>query len=141
MKRLLWLIVFVFFAGCTSNVNLEGSAKLAKKIIDELNEVSEGYASNSPDAVLEHFDEAMREKIDIAGQMAENQQTDLRFTVGRFIVNEADVLVHTAWARSWTLRTGEKGGSGGNAILHFDPDTLLITGVEGDNPFINIGQA
>lgn len=135
VKKITVFFILFILAGCTGSIRYEGSAEIANKIAKKLDFISKGYADKEFDAIAAHMDSALAARENIRQDIDSNDDISLDITIGRFIISESSVSVYVTWNRKWRTVEGNPSTLVGSSVLFFDPDTLLLSGVQGDDIF------
>lgn len=136
MKRVL-LIIFILsltIAGCTGKkeIKLSEEALIAQKAIQNVEAIKDSYVRKDRQEIGDQVEESLSDEI-LASLTFDT--ADLSFTVRLVKISTSQVMVHLNWHGTWWRKGLETVGSG-VGIMVFNKDSMKLSQIDGDSPFL-----
>ena len=128
------LIGALLFPGCSKDkVKPSEDYLLSQEISENLNTIKKAYLSKSKSIIKDRVEGALSESINNALSF---KKADLTFNQRLVRITGDTVKVSASWQGTWWLSSGREFQNRGIANLVFQRETLKLSGITGDNPFI-----
>jgi hypothetical protein len=135
MKKtaILFIILVAAFLGCSKeNVKPSADSLLATGAFSIIDNIKDAYEGKDRKGLKTHMDSPLAESII---KELSFESVELTFTP-RMVKITDSVKVNLKWHGSWLITGDRKVDNRGVADLIFDRETMKLTYIDGDNPFI-----
>ena len=136
MKKLCVLFSLIIFMslGCTDkSIKPSADSQAATDAFNKINIIREAYEEKDKAALQNHMDALLAENT-IKGLLFE--KAELAITPRMVTITEASLKVNIIWSGSWRLAKDRKLENRGVSDLVFQRDSMKLTYIDGDNPFV-----
>jgi hypothetical protein len=135
-KSLVVLILpFIVFLGCTKKEEIKPSpdSLLTTEAINTMNAIKTAYESKNESALQKHLGDFLLDKI-LNNPSFDEAELDLTPRMVR-LTDEA-VKIRLNWKAQWRTGKEQTKKDRGVAYFVFHKETMKLTYIEGDNPFL-----
>lgn len=130
---LLSLIIFICL-GCTDkSIKPSADSQSATDAFNVINKIKSAYEEKDKAALQNHMGQLLADNT-IKGLLFE--KAGLTITPRMVTINDSSLKVNIIWSGSWWLTKDKKLENRGVADLVFHKETMQLTYIDGDNPFI-----
>jgi ABC-type Fe3+/spermidine/putrescine transport system ATPase subunit len=137
MKKIITvtIISLLMFFGCTKKEEIKPSpdSLLTAEAINAMNAIKTAYESKNEDDLQKHLGEVLLDNI-LNNPSVDEVKLDLTPRMVR-LTDEA-VRVHLNWKAQWRIGKEQTIKDRGVAYFVFHKETMKLTYIEGDNPFL-----
>jgi hypothetical protein len=130
---LLILIVLAAF-GCASDKEKPSADSLAATgAYDHIDALKKAYEAKKEFAIEERL---VPELAEVITKELSFEKAELFFEKRLIRITESFIIVHLNWRGSWWIETNNKIENRGVADFVFNKETMILSRIDGDNPFI-----
>jgi len=131
---LILLIGALLLPGCSKDkVKPSEDYLLSQKVFESINTIKEAYLSKSRSTLENRIEDPLSESIINALSF---RKAELSFNQRLIRITDNTVKVSVSWEGSWQLTDESAFNNRGVADLIFNRETLKLSDLTGDNPFV-----
>ncbi len=128
------LIGALLLPGCSGDkVKPSEDYVLSQKVFESINTIREAYLSKSRSTLKNRIEDPLSGSIINALSF---KKAELSFNQRLIRISDDTVKVSVSWQGSWQLTDDRDFNNRGVADLIFNKETLMLSGLSGDNPFV-----
>jgi len=131
---IIFIISALLLTGCGKDkVKPSEDYLLSQKVFESLNIIKEAYLSKSKSTLKNRVEDSLSDSIINALSF---KKSELTFNQKLIRITNDTVKVSASWQGTWWLSGDREFQNRGIADLIFQKETLRLSGITGDNPFI-----
>ncbi len=131
---ILFLIGILLLPGCAKNkVKPSEDYLLSQKVFESLNTIKEAYLSKNVSTLKNRIEAPLSENIINALSF---KKAELSFNQRLIRITDNSVKMSVSWQGDWLIEGDSEFHNRGVADFVFQRETLKLSGMTGDNPFV-----